>query len=295
MATAEVVVRDCGPRDGLQPEAAVPAADRAKLAMLLARAGLAEVEVAAFVSPRAVPAMAGAADVLAGLAGVEGARWWVLVPNRRGAELAVQAGATAITVTVSASPAYGRKNTGMDLEASLTELTGVREAAPAALVDAVISCCFGSPFEGEVVTPGEVGALAARVRALGADRVTLADTTGAATPRRIASVLGVTGADVGLHLHDTRGTALANALAGLELGVCRFDTSVGGLGGSPFAPGAGGNLATEDLVVVLDDLGLSTGIAFDTLLAASAYVTELVGRPVPSRTAAAGPLPAFGA
>ena len=123
--------------------------------------------------------------------------------------------------------------------------------------------------------------------------MTLADTTGAATPRRVERVLATVGNDVGLHLHDTRGTALANALAGLDAGVTRFDTSVGGLGGSPFAPGAGGNLATEDLVLVLEDQGIDTGIDLDALIRLAARLTDLVGHDVPSRTAAAGPLPAF--
>jgi hydroxymethylglutaryl-CoA lyase len=126
-------------------------------------------------------------------------------------------------------------------------------------------------------------------------RVTLADTTGAASPRRISSVIDLVGTDVGLHLHDTRGTALANALAGLELGVRRFDTAVGGLGGSPFAPGAGGNLATEDLVLVLEDLGIDTAVDLDALLTVSRGIAELVGHAPPSRTSAAGPLPRFDA
>jgi hydroxymethylglutaryl-CoA lyase len=293
MASADVVVRDCGPRDGLQSEAPVPPVARAELAARLARAGLSEVEVAAFVSPKAVPAMAGATEVLEALGVGSATAWWVLVPNRRGAELATEAGAASISFTLSASPAYGAKNTGLDLDGSLRELEGVRSVAPAARLDAVISCCFGSPFEDEHITPSDVAAVADRVRAVGADRVTLADTTGAATPRRVAAVVGEVGGDVGLHLHDTRGTALANALAGLEAGVRRFDTAVGGLGGSPFAPGAGGNLATEDLVLVLDDLGWNTGIDLAALLEASAYVASLIGRAVPSRVAAAGPLPPF--
>jgi hydroxymethylglutaryl-CoA lyase len=293
MASCDVVLRDCGPRDGLQSEAAVPPQARAELAARLARAGLSEVEVAAFVSPRAVPAMAGAAEVLEALGAASATAWWVLVPNRRGAELATESGARSISFTLSASPAYGAKNTGLDLDGSLRELEGVRAVAPAARLDAVISCCFGSPFEDELITPAAVAAVADRVREIGADRVTLADTTGAATPRRVAAVVGEVGGDVGLHLHDTRGTALANALAGLDVGVRRFDTAVGGLGGSPFAPGAGGNLATEDLVLVLDDLGWNTGIDLTALLEASAHVASLIGRPVPSRVAAAGPLPPF--
>jgi hydroxymethylglutaryl-CoA lyase len=152
----------------------------------------------------------------------------------------------------------------------------------------VISCSFGSPYEGEIA-PADVGAMVDRLRSAGCAAVTLADTTGMATPRRIDDVLSVTGADVGLHLHDTRGTALVNAYAAMERGVTRFDTSVGGLGGSPFAHGATGNLATEELVAVLDDLGIETGIDVEGLVAAAAVASELVGRPVPSRVAVAGP------
>ena len=155
-------------------------------------------------------------------------------------------------------------------------------------VDAVVSCAFGSPYEGDL-DPEDVHHLGRRLYDEGATSLTYADTTGMATPRRIDDLLDVTGPDVGLHLHETRGTALVNAYAALERGVRRFDTSVGGLGGSPFAAGAAGNLATEDLVYVLDDLGLTTGIDLERLLAVSAQVAALVGHPVPSRVAAAGP------
>ena len=155
-------------------------------------------------------------------------------------------------------------------------------------VDAVLSCAFGSPYEGDI-PPGEVAILGRRLLATGATTLALADTTGMATPRRIDEVLAETGPDVGLHLHETRGTGLVNAFAGLQAGVRRFDCSVGGLGGSPFAAGAAGNVATEDLVALLDDLGVATGIDIDGLLAASALVEEIVGHPVPSRVAHAGP------
>jgi len=283
-----IEIREVGPRDGLQPEAPVPVAERLRLVQALLAAGLRQIEVAAFVSPRAVPAMAGAAELVAGLpppAPGGAAVWWALVPNVRGAELATAAGIDHLTVTVSASETYSQRNVGMTTEQSMAQALAIIAMAPA--VDVVISCAFGSPYEGEMPV-GRIGDLAARCRAAGAS-VTLADTTGMATPRRIGELLALTGADVGLHLHDTRGTALVNAYAGLEAGATRFDTAVGGVGGSPFAAGAAGNLATEDLVHLCDDLGVATGVDLERLLAAAELVSRMIGRPVPSRIAAAGP------
>lgn len=282
---AAVAIREVGPRDGLQAEAPVPVAERVRLIEALASAGLRVIEVAAFVSPRAVPAMAGAAEVMAATAGL-GITRVALVPNLRGAEDAAAAGADALTFTISASPAYNERNVRMTIEESLAALADVcRVGSP---VDAVVSCAFGSPYEGDI-DPTVVAGLGDRCREAGAAAVTYADTTGMATPRRIGDLLAVTGPDVGLHLHETRGTALVNAWAALEAGVARFDTSVGGLGGSPFAAGSAGNLATEDLVHLLDDCGVATGVDLDRLLAASALAAEIVGHPVPSRVAAAGP------
>jgi len=280
-----ITIREVGPRDGLQPEAPLPVEARLSLIRALVDAGLREIEVAAFVSPRAVPAMAGAADVVAALPAVPGVTWWALVPNVKGAQLATAAGIDHLTMTVSASETYSQRNVGMSTEESMAAALEIAGMAPA--VDVAISAAFGSPYEGEIA-PALVASLSGRCRDAGA-AVTLADTTGMATPRRITDVLDVTGTDVGLHLHDTRATALVNAYAAMEAGVRRFDTAVGGLGGSPFAAGAGGNLATEDLVHLCDDLGIGTGVDLERLLGASALVAGLVGRPVPSRLAAAGP------
>jgi hydroxymethylglutaryl-CoA lyase len=286
---ARVSVREVGPRDGLQPEAPVPVAERVALIGALLAAGLTTIEVAAFVSPRAVPAMAGAAEVVAALPPPGAARYVALVPNVRGAEMAVAAGLGALTVTVSASEAYSRRNVGMSVDESLDQVAAIRAAVgPGVALDVVVSCAFGSPYEGDLA-PDAVAGLGRRALAGGADALTFADTTGMATPRRVADLLAATGTGVGLHLHDTRGTALVNAYAALEAGVTRYDTAVGGLGGSPFAAGAGGNLATEDLVHLCDDLGVATGIDLGGLLAASARVAEMVGHVVPSRVAAAGP------
>jgi len=260
-----IEIRDVGPRDGLQSEAPVDPSKRAALALALAAAGVAHVEAASFVSPTAVPSMAGGDEVFAALPRRTGVTWWALVPNARGAELALEAGATHLTLTISASDAYSRKNVGRSTEEALTSLASIAATVgPNAAVDVVISCAFGSPFA-DVTDTVPVLEVADRAgEALPQARLTLADTTGTATPRRVAQVVQALDhrarAELGLHLHDTRGTALVNALAAIELGVTRFDTATGGLGGSPFAPGAGGNLATEDLVLMLHDLGHDTGI-----------------------------------
>jgi hydroxymethylglutaryl-CoA lyase len=288
-----ITVREVGPRDGLQAEAPVPVPWRADLVASLVGAGVTTVEVAAFVSPKAVPSMAGAAEVVAEvrsrLDGRPGVTLVALVPNVRGAEMAAASGVDALTLTVSASEAYSRRNVGMSVDESLGQVAAIRTAVGDALpIDTVVSCAFGSPYEGDLA-PSAVAALGARALAGGTTSLTYADTTGMATPRRVADLLDEAGADVGLHLHDTRGTALVNAYAAMERGVRRFDTAVGGLGGSPFAAGAGGNLATEDLVHLCDDLGVATGIDLDALLAVSAEVAAGVDHVVPSRVAAAGP------
>ncbi len=284
-----VRIRDVVARDGLQGEHPVRPEQRVELVERLIRAGLKDIEVASFVSPRAVPAMAGAAEVVAAARDVaNGVTLWALVPNVRGAELATAAGVDHLTITVSASPAYSEKNTHQTIDEAFGGIAAIRAAAPDAVLDVVISCCFGSPFEGEEITPDDVAELTIQARDAGVEQVTLADTTGMATPRRIHQVVGAVGNDVGLHLHDTRGTALLNAWTAIDLGVDRFDTALGGLGGSPFAPTAGGNLATEDLVMVLADAGVDTGIDFEALLDTTPLLAELVGHDLPSRVSAAG-------
>ena len=303
-----VRIREVGPRDGLQPEPRVSVAGRVRLIESLLDAGVTHLEVAAFVSPKAVPAMAGAAEVLAALTRRPGCTYAALVPNLKGAELALGAGVDELTVTISASETYNQRNVNRSTSESLAAIGAIvslargsssrdgaepdsRHDGGAVPVDAVISCAFGSPYEGEIA-PVTVAALARRLADAGA-RVSYADTTGMATPRRIDDLLDVLeddlAADVGLHLHDTRGVALANAYAALERGVVRFDTSVGGLGGSPFAHGAGGNLATEGLVALLDDLGVDSGIDLEGLLRSAEVVAGLVDRPLPSPIAHHGP------
>lgn len=285
----EVTIREVGPRDGLQAEEPLPVEVRVALIKALAAAGLLTIEAVSFVSERAVPPMAGAAEVLAAVGTLPGVTVFALVPNTKGAERGRAAGIDHFTVTVSASAAYNEKNVRMTIDESVAEVAAIRALlGPEPFIDAVVSCAFGSPYEGDLA-PHDVNALGGRLRDAGANALTYADTTGMATPRRIAELIAVTGPRVGLHLHETRGTAMVNAYAALDLGVRNFDTSIGGLGGSPFAAGAGGNLATEDFVHLLDDLGIATGVDLDRLLDAANSLAEHIGRPVPSKVAHAGP------
>jgi hydroxymethylglutaryl-CoA lyase len=283
-----VRIREVGPRDGLQVESPVGVEARVALVEALVGAGVAEVEAVAFVSPSAVPAMAGAAEVMSALPRHPDVRYVALVPNLRGAQLAVEAGVDALSVTVSASPEYNQRNVRMSVDESVAQVTAIAGALGDVPIDVVVSCAFGSPYEGDLAPEG-VARLGDQVLGAGATSLTYADTTGMATPRRIDELLDEVGVDVGLHLHETRGTGLVNAYAAWERGVARFDTSVGGLGGSPFAAGSAGNLATEDLVHLLDDQGVTTGIDLGRLLEASAVAARTVGHDVPSRVAAAGP------
>jgi hydroxymethylglutaryl-CoA lyase len=288
--TSAVRIREVGPRDGLQAEAPVSVEERVALIEALVNAGVRDIEAVSFVSPKAVPSMADADKVMAAVSREPEVVYWALVPNRRGAELALAADVSALSVTVSASAAYNEKNVRMTIDESVGVVGEIAAMAGEGglPVDAVVSCAFGSPYEGDIA-PAAVDELGCRLIDQGATSLTYADTTGMATPRRIDDLLAVTGTDVGLHLHETRGTGLVNAYAGWQAGVRRFDTSVGGLGGSPFAEGAAGNLATEDLVHLLDDLGVASGIDLDRLLEVAGQVDDVVGHVVPSRVAAAGP------
>jgi hydroxymethylglutaryl-CoA lyase len=290
---ASIVIRDVGPRDGLQAEEPISVSTRIAMIEGLFAAGLRNVEICSFVSPKAVPSMAGGAEVVAGVSGRDGVVRTALVPNLRGAQMALDAGVDEITVTVSASEIYSQRNVGMRVADAVTSSRAIAgEVSGRVPIDAVVSCAFGSPYEGDLA-PSVIAALCDQLLAGGANRITLADTTGMATPARISAVLEALSlqarTDVGLHLHETRGTGLVNAYSAMQLGVRRFDTSVGGLGGSPFAAGAAGNLATEDLVYLCDDLGVKTGIDLSQLLVVSAQTALAIGHHVPSRVAAAGP------
>lgn len=286
-----IALREVGPRDGLQAERPIPVADRVALVRGLVAAGLRSIEFGSFVSPKAVPAMAGAADVAAELQDLgDDVTLVALVPNARGADDAVAAGVGGLTCTVSASAVYNERNVGMTIAASVGQVERVAAIAHDAglRLDVVLSCAFGSPYEGEIPV-GDVERLAAACRDAGADDLTLADTTGMATPRGVWEVLDRTGPDLGMHFHETRGTGLVNVLAALQAGATRFDASVGGLGGSPFARGAAGNVATEGVVNLADDLGIGTGVDLAALLALGPKLAEDVGHALPSPVMAAGP------
>jgi hydroxymethylglutaryl-CoA lyase len=283
-----VDIREVGPRDGLQAEAPVAVDARVRFIESLIDAGVRHIEACSFVSPKAVPSMAGGADVMARVPRRADVLYAALVPNVKGAEMALESGVDELTVTISASETYNQRNVKMSIDESLVQIEKICGLAGEIPVDAIVSCAFGSPYEG-AIDAAEVVALAQRLLDGGASRITYADTTGMATPSLLETLVHATGSIDGLHLHNSRGTALVNAYAALALGVRRFDTSVGGLGGSPFAEGAAGNLATEELVYLLGDLGYSTGIDLSRLLAASALVAGMIGHPVASRLASAGP------
>jgi hydroxymethylglutaryl-CoA lyase len=291
-----VEICEVGPRDGLQNEALLPVADRVRLIDALSATGLRQIEAASFVSPKAIPPMAGADDVMAQIQRPAGVTFRALVPNERGAERAIAAGANELEVVVSVSESHNRRNVRRSVEESLdgakVMIAMAREAG--LRVDGIAATAFGCPYEGEV-SPAAVVGVTQRYLELGVDRVSLADTTGVASPTRVEALLddleraGVPSASVGLHLHNTRGLGLANALAGLAHGVRRFDASIGGLGGCPYASGATGNVVTEDLVHMFEDMGIATGIDLDALIACAHLAEELVGRELPGHVMRAGP------
>ena len=292
---ARVEVREVGPRDGLQNEKAVPAEARIRLIDALSRTGLQAIEAAAFVSPAAIPPMAGSEEVLGGIDRVPGVVYSALVPNAKGAERAVMAGADEIELVVSASETHNQKNVRRSVADSLVGAHDVVEIGHAGgiLVDAIVSTAFGCPYEGDVA-PERAAQLAGHLVDAGADRLSFGDTTGMATPRRVTDLLDaleqarVAPDRIGLHFHNTRGTALANVVAALERNVTRFDASIGGLGGCPYAPGASGNAVTEDLVHMLHDMDIETGIDLDALLECAALAQDIVGRELPSALLHAG-------
>ena len=268
---------------------------------MLSGTGVPKIEAVSFVSARAVPAMAEAADVWARVERSPIVRYSALVPNRRGASAALAAGGFAsLQAFLAASDDYNTRNVGKSVSESIEDVSGVvAEASEAGVpVECSISAAFGDPYEGDV-PPDRVADVAERLADAGIAGISLGDTTGMATPTRIWTVLEAVrtrlpGVRLNLHLHDTRGTAMANALAALEVGVDEFDTSVGGLGGSPFAPGANGNLATEDLVHMLQDMGIETGVSLERVLEVSAEVQTMIGHSVPSQVSKAGPRWAVG-
>ena len=285
-----VTVVEVGPRDGLQNEAAqIPTATKIAFVDALSAAGLPVIEIAAFVNPARVPQMRDATEVARGITRRLATRYSALVPNARGLAAAKEAGLTEVAVFAAASETFSQRNINQGIEASLTAYaTVVRDAQTMGLrVRGYLSTAFGCPFEGAVPT-ARVVELAARLLSMGVFEVAISDTIGIATPGQVVDLVDAVQAQVpvsaiALHLHDTRGTALANVFAAIGAGVTTFDASAGGLGGCPFAPGAAGNLATEDLVYMLDGLGVETGVDLNAVVRASLLIAPALGHSLPSR------------
>ena len=285
-----MTIVEVGPRDGLQNEKApIATADKIAFVDRLSEAGHSVIEVSAFVSPKWVPQMADAQQVFAGITRKPGVRYTALVPNPAGLERAMAAGVTEVAIFAAASETFSRRNINQSIDESLATYQKVCDQARAAgvAVRGYLSTCFFCPFEG-AVDPARVAGVAARLLDLGVFEVAISDTIGAATPGDVLRVLGAVSErlplqQIALHFHDTRGTALANVLAGLDYGVTTFDSSAGGLGGCPYAPGAAGNLATEDLLYMLNGLGIDTGVSIDAVASASRFIEAKLDHALPSR------------
>ena len=289
-----VTLVEVGPRDGLQNEARVVPTDvKIELIARLGAAGLRAIEATAFVSPKWVPQMADNAAVMAGINRLPGVRYPVLVPNMRGFEQALAAGATEVAVFGAASEAFSQKNINCSITESIERFAPVIEAAlrSGVRVRGYISCVLGCPYEGEVA-PAAVAELARNLFDLGCFEISLGDTIGVGTPGKTQRMLEavmrhVPGPQLAGHYHDTYGQALANIYASLEMGVAVFDASVAGLGGCPYAAGASGNVATEDVVYLMDGLGIETGVELDALVDAGRYICAALGREPASKAARA--------
>ncbi len=276
---------DVGPRDGLQNEKQpVPAAIKIELVQRLQAAGLKEIEVTSFVSPKWVPQMADNAEVMAGIARMEGVRYSVLTPNMKGFESALLSKPDEVVVFGAASEAFSQKNINCSIAESIERFAPVIKAARDAgiAVRGAMSCTVGCPYEGDVA-PERVAYLAGLMKSIGIQRVDVADTIGVGTPRKVQAAMEATLKhyalnDVSGHFHDTYGQALANTLASLQMGVWNFQSSIAGLGGCPYAKGATGNVATEDVVYMLQGLGIDTGIDLDALIDAGAFISQALGR-----------------
>jgi hydroxymethylglutaryl-CoA lyase len=291
----DIVIQEVAPRDGLQIEAQwIETDQKIRLIDSLSAVGFGRIEVSSFVSPKAVPTLRDAGDVFAGIRRRPGTIYTALIPNRKGAELALAARADELNFVMSASETHNRANMNMTHDRSLASLAEIVELACAAgaLVNATIATAFGCPFEGAQPS-AKVLDIVKRYLDLGADSITLADTTGMANPnqvsRLVAEALALLPSDrLTLHFHNTRGLGLVNVLAAYNSGARRFDAALGGLGGCPFAPGATGNVCTEDLVNLCHEIGLETGLDLDRLIDLSKRLPALVGHDVPGQVAKAG-------
>lgn len=289
--TDSVTVYEVGPRDGLQNEQAILPTD-VKLAFIarLVAAGYSDIEVSSFVRPRWIPQLADATELIERLPSVEGVTYWALTPNRVGLERALDAGLGAVATFMSVSETHNKKNVNRTVAESRNALAEVVASAKAEglRVRSYLSTVFGCPYEGEVDVARSVD-LALTFLDAGAEQISLGDTIGVANPHQVRQVVeamvagGVALERLALHMHDTRGTALANVLAGHQAGVRTFDASTAGLGGCPYAPGASGNLASEDLVYMLDGMGIPSGVSLPLACQAGAYIADALGRQLPGR------------
>ena len=293
---ATVRIYEVGPRDGLQNEAMPVSTDvKVEYIRLLRAAGLREIEATSFVSPRAIPQLADADEVMRALTGDAGTRYVVLVPNMRGMDRAEASGANALAVFTAASDAFTRQNIGMSIDESLDAFKPVLARATELgwWKRAYVSTAFGCPFTGRVAVE-KVVEVAGRLVDLGADEICLGDTIGVGVPSQVHELTAAVTAGgfapdrLAYHFHDTRGTALANVVAGLEDGVACFDSSTGGTGGCPYAPGAAGNLATEDLVYMLDGMEIEHGVELSGVLDAARFISGALGKPLASKVGQAG-------
>jgi len=291
-----ITLREVGPRDGIQSEQLhIDTGDKIGFIDALSVTGIRRIEAVSFVSPKALPQMADAAEVLAGISRTPGVIYSALVPNRRGADAAVEARADALQVFMAVTDSYNLKNVNKNVKESLRDVADVVAVGRAASVpvEGTLSSAFGDPNEGDVV-PERVVEVSRWMMDEGIDSISYGDTTGMATPRRVRDLIAAVrealpGLRLNMHFHDTRGTGLANVLIALECGIDYFDGSVGGMGGSPFASGATGNVVTEDLVHMVEDMGIDTGVDLDALLAAARIAQSLVSGDLPSHVLRAGP------
>ena len=285
-----VKIVEVGPRDGLQNEkVTIPTAARIAYITALSDAGLRVIEAGAFVSPKWVPQMADTAEVYREIPKDPGVEYPVLVPNMKGLERAIEAGVTSIAIFTASSESFNKRNINMSIDESFENYGPVaaRARAEGIRIRGYVSTAFGCPYEGDV-PPERVLEVCARLLDIGCYEVSVGDTIGVGTPMQVQGVIGLLRAVIpasrlAMHFHDTRGTALANTLAALEMGIATFDASAGGLGGCPYAPGASGNLATEDIVYMLDRMGIETGVDLGRLVQAASIIAPYLDHPLPGR------------
>ena len=294
---SSVEIREVGPRDGLQNEEPIAVDQRIALINALSATGLTAIEAASFVHPKAIPPMANSARVMEGITRVPGVRYRALVPNERGTFDALACAVDEVEVVMSISETHNRKNINMSPEESLQQIVTLTDLAHQedTPVEAILSTAFGCAYEGNV-SPERVALYARRVvDEAGVDSLSFGDTSGMATPRVVHELLdalenvGIEPSTVGLHFHNTRNTGLANVMVALLRGVSKFDASIGGLGGCPYSPGATGNISTEDVVHMVEDLGADTGCDLQKLIGCGELAEELVGRQLPSQVLRSGP------